>query len=165
MTDLGTIRPLSDADIGAITDIYNHYIRHSTATFETEPVTADEMCRRLSDIAASFPCLVCEVDGEVAGYCYTHLWQVRAAYRHTLEVAVYLSPHHTGKDMGFRLMRRLIGECRALNCHALIACVTAENEASCALHRKLGFRQVARYAEVGRKFGRWLDVVDFELLL
>ena len=165
MTDLETIRPLSDADIGAITDIYNHYIRHSTATFETEPVTEDEMRRRLSDIAASFPCLVCEVDGEVAGYCYTHLWQVRAAYRHTLEVAVYLSRHHTGTGMGLRLMRRLIGECRALYCHALIACVTAENEASCALHRKLGFRQVARYAEVGRKFGRWLDVVDFELLL
>ena len=62
-------------------------------------------------------------------------------------------------------MRRLIEECRRRGCHALVACITAENADSRRLHERLGYKQVSLFEEVGRKFGRWLDVTDYELLL
>ena len=88
-----------------------------------------------------------------------------AAYRYTLETTVYLSPDYLGRGIGKRLMRELIEACRRNGYRALIACITAGNEASIALHTGLGFKQVSHFEQVGRKFGRWLDVVDYELLL
>lgn len=159
------IRTAEPKDIPAITRIYNEYILHSTATFETEVLTEDEMLRRMRSIVPGYPYLVAEADEEVIGYCYAHPWKERSAYRHTLETTVYLSPAHTGRSIGHRLMERLIAACRTTPCcHVLVACITAENESSCALHRKLGFRQVSCFREVGRKFGRWLDVADYEML-
>jgi len=101
----------------------------------------------------------------VAGYCYAHGWKTKAAYRYTLETTVYLSPDYFGRGIGKRLMRELIEACRRNGYRALIACITAGNEASIALHTGLGFKQVSHFEQVGRKFGRWLDVVDYELLL
>ena len=159
------IRPATPADVPGITRIYNEYVLHSTASFETEPVTEQEMLRRMQAIVPALPYLVCEAGGELAGYCYAHPWKERAAYAHTLETTIYLSPTHTGQGLGRMLMERLMTECRALpGCHALIACITAENRASRTLHRRLGFQQVSHFQAVGRKFGRCLDVEDYEYL-
>lgn len=62
-------------------------------------------------------------------------------------------------------MTHLIDECRRQGYHALIACITADNYPSLRMHESLGFRQVSRFPKVGRKFGRWLDVIDLELIL
>lgn len=159
------IRKVTCKDAEAIAAIYNEYIAGSTATFETTPVCIEEMRSRILHISAHFPYYVYEADNEVAGYCYAHPWQERAAYRYTLETTVYLSPRHQGKGIGRLLMQKLVDDCRAQGYHALIACITEENEASCALHKKLGFKQVSRYEQVGYKFNRWLNVVDYELLL
>ena len=120
------IRNVTPQDTAAITKIYNEYIAHTVISFETEPLSEAEMQQRIDRISTAFPYLVYEVDGEVAGYCYAHEWKERAAYRHTLETTVYLSPRHTGKGIGRALMQRLIAECRGRGCHALIACITAE---------------------------------------
>lgn len=123
------------------------------------------MLRRMHDIVPAYPYLVGEADGRVVGYCYAHPWKERPAYGHTLETTIYLSPGYTGRGLGRQLMLRLIDDCRALpHCRALIACITAENRASCVLHCRLGFEQVSCFRSVGHKFGRWLDVVDYELL-
>lgn len=159
------VRCVELADTKAITDIYNEYVMNSVATFETEPVSETEMHSRISEISSHFPYLVYEADGEVAGYCYAHTWKERAAYKYTLETTVYLSPRYQGKGIGRQLMARLIDECHMAGYHALIACITEGNEASNRLHLKLGFRQVSRFEKVGIKFGRWLDVLDYELLL
>ena len=160
------IRKATIKDAKAVADIYNIYVANSDATFETEPVSEKEMAARISEISARFPYLAYETDdGKIAGYCYAHTWKERAAYADTWENAVYLSPAHTGKGIGKLLMERLIDECRNNGCHALIACITTGNEASDALHIKLGFRQASRFREVGFKFGRRLDVTDYELLL
>ena len=160
------IREATAQDVPAITRIYNGYVLNSVASFDVEAVAEDEMLRRMQAVMPAYPYLVAEVDGEVAGYCYAHPWKERPAYCHTLETTIYLSPAHTGRGIGRLLMERLIAGCRAFpGCHALVACITAENEASCALHRRLGFGQVSCFRAVGRKFGRWLDVVDYELLL
>ena len=115
--------------------------------------------------AARWPYLVWEEQGRVKGYCYAHPWKERPAYRHTLETTVYLDPACTGRGIGTRLMHALIGECRGRGAHALVACITAGNEPSCRLHRRLGFRQVSEFHDVGFKHGQWLGVVDYELRL
>ena len=111
------------------------------------------------------PYLVYETDCIVVGYCYAHAWKERAAYRYTAETTVYLSPAYTGRGIGTLLMQKLIEECRNKNYRALIACITDDNIASKSLHIGLGFKQVSHFKKVGLKFDRWLDVVDYELLL
>ena len=159
------IRPVTLADTEAITAIYNHYIQETTVTFETEPITTEEMARRIKDISAQFPYFVYEKDGKILAYCYAHLWKERAAYSNTLETTIYVEQRAVHQGLGSLMVRRLIELCRAQGYHALIACITEENEASVKMHEKLGFKQVSSFKEVGKKFGRWLDVADLEYML
>lgn len=158
-------RPFQLTDVPDIADIYNDYILHSTATFDTELVTPDEMQQRMLSIAGSFPFIVCEWDGKTIAYCYAHPWKEKAAYGQTLETTVYVASAFTGQGIGRQLMTRLIDQCRTQGYHALIACITSGNEDSEKLHQKLGFRKVSQFEQVGRKFDRWLGVTDYELLL
>ena len=159
------IRQVKLQDAKAIADIYNEYVLHSVATFDTEPVQEEEMRTRIAEISSSFPYFVYEENEKIIGYCYAHTWKERAAYRYTLETTVYLSSGHTGKGIGMLLMQNLIEACRENGYCALIACITEGNEASNILHERLGFKQVSRFKKVGLKFDRWLDVIDYELLL
>lgn len=159
------IRKVKLEDAKAIAAIYNEYVVNTVITFDIEPVGATEMMSRIVTISSGYPYFVYETEGRVVGYCYAHPWKEKAAYRHTLETTVYLSPEATGKGIGKRLMQKLIEACRSSGYRALIACITEGNRASNALHEKLGFRQVSRFEKVGSKFGRWLDVADYELLL
>ncbi len=159
------IRPVTPHDAAAIAALYNHYVLHTTASFEEEAVPVEAMRRRIEETAARWPYLVWEEQGRVKGYCYAHPWKERPAYRHTLETTVYLDPACTGRGIGTQLMHALIGECRGRGVHALVACITAGNTASRRLHRRLGFRQVSEFHEVGFKHGQWLGVVDYELRL
>ena len=157
-----TIRAPKPEDAAAVAALYNHYVLHSTASFETEPLDAEQMRSRLESATAR---LVCEREGAIVGFGYTHDWKERAAYRHTQEVTVYVASDSTGLGIGRRLVERLVAACRTTECHALVACITADNEPSRRLFESIGFRRVSHFEQVGRKFGRWLDVVDYELLL
>ena len=106
-----------------------------------------------------------EERGRVVGFCYAHPWKERAAYCNTLETTIYLDPSVHRQGVGTALMRQLIADCRAMGCRALIACITGENTSSIAFHSRLGFERVSLFRSVGYKMGRWLDVVDMELLL
>ena len=159
------IRPVTLADAEAITDIYNHYIKETTITFEVEPVTVEEMASRIKEISAHFPYFVYEEKGRILGYCYAHLWKARAAYSKTLETTIYLDKDVTHRGIGSLMVKHLIELCREQGYHALIACITEGNEASMRMHEKLGFQQVSAFKEVGRKFGRWLGVVDLEFII
>lgn len=161
----GFLRPVTLADAGRIASIYNRYIADTTITFETEPVTPEEMRTRIETISSAFSYFVYEYDGVVLGYCYAHLWKEREAYSKTLETTVYLAPEACHQGIGSQLVHRLIEDCRSRGYHALTACVTADNLSSLHFHQRLGFRQVSRFSEVGRKFDRWLDVIDLELVL
>lgn len=161
----GTIRNVRPDDAQDIADIYNHFVLNTAVSFETEAVSTQQMRRRMESISASYPYFVYETDGHVAGYCYAHPWKERAAYCHTLETTIYLSPRYQRMGIGTQLMHRLIDQCRKDGHHALVACITGGNEGSVALHRSLGFKQVSLFREVGFKLGRWLDVVDLELVL
>ncbi len=159
------IREVKIEDAKDIATVYNEYVVNSTITFETEPITEKEMERRIVTLSKTFPYFVYEENGVIAGYCYAHQWKEKAAYQYTVETTIYLAPDATGKGIGTLLMHKLIEECKQRNYHSLIACITQGNEVSNLLHTKLGFMQVSHYREVGMKFGKWLDVIDYELIL
>ncbi len=159
------IRPVKLEDAASITAIYNKYIKETTATFELEPVDETEMKERIRLINRHYPYLVYEYNNEVIGYCYAHTWKEKAAYIRTAETTVYLHPSYTRKGIGYALMEALIKACKETGIHTLIACITEGNEASISMHKKLGFKQVSGFQEVGYKFGQWLGITDYELIL
>lgn len=160
------IRYANPDDAASITAIYNPYITGTTVTFETEPLSVEVMRRRIETlIEQESVYLVAEEKGCLLGYAYAHPWKERAAFCHTWETTVYVSPDSQGKGVGTKLMKELIAMCKCKRVHALVACITSENKESLRMHERLGFRQVSHFKEVGYKFGRWLDVVDYELLL
>lgn len=160
------IRNVSPDDAAEIAGIYSYYVEHTTVSFETEAPDEAGMRRRIVEISSSFPYFVAELDGRVIGYSCVHPWKERRAYYRTLETTVYLREGVTAHGVGRLLMERLIDACRHMaDCHALIACITTENEVSRRFHESLGFEEVSHFKEVGHKFGRCLDVTDMELVL
>ena len=161
-----SIRAATPDDADAICAIYNHYVSNTAISFEEEPVSSGEMARRLADItAANLPWLVLCEDDLVAGYAYATKWRVRQAYRFSVETSIYLGQHHTGKGSGRMLYEALLAELRRRELHLAIAGIAQPNEASVRLHEALGFRKVAHFSEVGRKFGNWIDVGYWQLQL
>lgn len=159
------IRFVQTKDTADIVAIYNHYITNTTVTFETTPLTAEQMSRRIDLLASKYPYFVFEEEGKVVGYCYAHGWKEKAAYNKTVETTIYLSPTSVGKGIGKKMLAHLIEECRLRNYHSLIACITQGNEASFVLHQHFGFHQASQFKEVGRKFDQWLDVIDYQLII
>jgi L-amino acid N-acyltransferase YncA len=159
------IRTVRLDDAPAIAGIYNHYILNSPATFEEVPVSPDEMRRRILETTQNYPWLVCEEEGKLLGYCYGHKWRERAAYRHSVEASVYLDPSAVGKGRGSALLDALLAELRSRGFHCVIGGAALPNPASTALLEKFGLRQVAHFKEVGYKFGQWIDVGYWQLLL
>ncbi len=159
------IRPCNNNDIPAICAIYNHYIEHTVITFEEQPVSVAEMQDRIERNTRLFPWLVYEDQGTILGYAYASKWKDRSAYKHTAEVTVYLDPAHCGKGVGSALYKALFEQLAQQNIHVLLACIAIPNVASESIHNQFGFRQVARFREVGFKFGRWLDVGYWQKVL
>lgn len=163
MPDL--IRSGRPEDAAAICAIYNHYVLHTTITFEESEVAVDAMAERMREITARYPWLVAEDNGRIVGYAYVGPWKSRCSYRFTVESTVYLAPDATGRGLGTRLYQALIDAVSPLGLHSIIGGVALPNAASVALHEHFGFRKVAHFEQVGWKFNRWIDVGYWELLL
>ncbi len=159
------IRSASAADASALCAIYNHYVKTSTITFEDVPVCADEMARRIKDVLGHLPWLVYEEDGEILGYAYATKWRARNAYKFTVECSVYVSHKHGRSGIGSKLYRALFPQLRERGIHAVIAGIALPNEASVAIHELCGFKKIAHFSEVGRKFDQWIDVGSWQLML
>ncbi|NEX61915.1 arsinothricin resistance N-acetyltransferase ArsN1 family B [Noviherbaspirillum galbum] len=161
-----TIRAATSADAPAIAAIYNHYVANTTITFEEAEVTSAEIGRRIDAVqSAGLPWLVVANLGEVSGYAYATKWKERSAYRHSVESTVYLRNGFSGKGLAAPLYQAMLEELRQRGIHAVIAGIAQPNAGSVGLHEKLGFRHVANFSEVGKKFGRWIDVGYWQLLL
>lgn len=152
------IRACEVKDIQSLCDIYNYYIENTIISFEEIPVDATEMSRRLAACTRSLPWYICELDGLVAGYAYASPWKERSAYGHSLEITVYVKNSMVGQGCGKALYEALIAALEKIDCHSILACIALPNEASVGLHEYFGFTKVAHFAEVGRKFDRWVDV-------
>lgn len=151
-------------DAAAIARIYNHYVASTIITFEEEAVSETNMHGRIADILQDgLPWIVAVVDGELVGYAYASRWRVRPAYRFSVESTVYLDPDSTSRGLGSTLYAALIDRLKQAGRHLVIGGIALPNDASVALHEKMGFNKVGHFSEVGRKFDRWLDVGYWEL--
>jgi phosphinothricin acetyltransferase len=164
-TAAATLRPARRDDCAAISTIYNHYVVNDTCTYDEQPETLAARQEWFDHHGPLHPVLVAEAGGEVVAWGSLSAFRTRASYRHTVENSVYLRHDWHRRGIGTLLLRELIVQARKLGHHAIIAGISADQPASIAIHAKHGFVEVARLRQVGRKFGRWLDVVYMELLL
>lgn len=160
------IRQATTADAAAIAAIYNDAVRHTTAIWNDREVdTADRAAWITARQAAGFPVLVAQIGGGVAGYGSYGPFRAFDGYRASVEHSVYVDQARRGHGIGRALLLALIAEARAQRLHIMVAGIEAGNTASIALHRSLGFTEVGIMAEVGQKFGRWLDLALWQLRL
>lgn len=161
------LRPATPDDLPAITAIYKHAVLHGTATFEIDPPSLAEMTERFKNLqTGGFPYLVCEADGEVAGYAYAGAYRPRPAYRFTVENSIYFAEWAQRRGYGLPLLERLITECERQGARQMIAVIgDSANAGSIAVHRKAGFAMIGTHPNVGFKFGRWLDTVMMQRAL
>jgi len=160
------IRPAAVADSTAILEIYNHEVRTSLVTFDLVPRTEAEQRTWITDRSGAHAVLVAvDDDGTVAGFGALSPYRERPGYSTTVEDSIYVHRDHRGRGVGRLLLAELVDTATAHGFHALMAKIVAGHEASITLHAAAGFEVVGHEREVGRKFGKWLDVVLMERLL
>jgi phosphinothricin acetyltransferase len=159
-----TLRPATLDDLPALTDIYNYYVVNTHITFDIDPVTVEERRPWFDEHSDGkrYRIIVAEACGVILGGASSGRHRAKAAYDTTVETSIQCSPAAVGQGLGTRLYQTLFAELATQDIHRLVAGVAQPNDASNALHRKLGFRQIGTYSQVGRKFGKYWDVLWFE---
>lgn len=160
-----SLRLAQEADLVAINDIYNHYVLHSTCTYQTEPETIEARRAWFAAHGEGYPVIVGEHDGEVVGWGSLSKFKDRAAYQPSVEGSVYIRQDRLGYGFGRVILIDLIERARALGYHTFIGGACSSQAASIRLQESLGFQRVGQFREVGLKFGRRLDVVYLQLML
>jgi phosphinothricin acetyltransferase len=155
------IRPAIGADLPRLTAIYNHYVVHTPVTFDLEPHTVEQRAAWFAQFAPAgrYRLLVAEENGAVLGYAGTTRFRQRAGYETTVETFIYCAPGTIGKGNGTRLYAALFAALAAEDIHRIVAGYALPNPASAALHQRFGYQPVGVLSEVGRKFGRFWDVI------
>jgi phosphinothricin acetyltransferase len=161
------IRRGREDDLAELTELYNHYVRTTAITFDVEPYTVDA---RRAWFAGFRPggrhqLFVADDAGRVVGFACTRPFRDKAAYATTVETSVYLEPAARGARLGRRLYAALFAALAGVDVHRAVAGITLPNDASVALHERIGFRRVGIFHEVGRKLDRYWDVLWMERAL
>jgi phosphinothricin acetyltransferase len=160
------VRLAAAGDAEEIRAIYNPAVLTTTVTFDLVPRTLDDQLAWLADHDGAHPATVAVDDaGEVVGFGSLSPWRSRPAYSTSVEDSVYVRDDHQGRGVGRLLLTDLVERAGTHGFHAVFARIVGGHEASIALHERCGFERVGVEREVGRKLGRWLDVVVMELLL
>lgn len=159
------VRPATIDDAEAVRSIYNLEVETSTATFDLVPRTLEAQREWLSARSGALACIVAEDGGEVVGFASLSPYKERAAYRTTVEDSVYVRRDQHRKGVGRLVLGEVLAVARRHGFHSVMARIEATREASIGLHESLGFRLVGIEREVGRKFGRWLDVALMQRIL
>ncbi len=152
------VRVANEDDALAVAGVYAPYVRDTVISFEAVPPSPDEMRGRIRKILTTYPFLVFEDGGVVAAYAYASPHGERAAYRWSVDVAVYAAPEAHRRGMGRALYTRLFEILARQGFHSAYAGITLPNAKSVGLHEAMGFGYIGTYAEVGFKFGAWRDV-------
>ena len=152
------IKKAAMKDLGAITEIYNEAILKTVATFDTEPKTFKEQKLWFESHDSKHPILVAEQDDAIVGWASLSKWSDRCAYSDTAEISVYVKEEHRRKGTGKKLMQEIIDQGQKEGLHTVVARIAESNEVSVRLHEAFGFEHVGTMKEVGRKFGKLLDV-------
>jgi phosphinothricin acetyltransferase len=164
--DAVLLRPATLLDLPAIVEIRNHYILNTHITFDVAPLTV-ESCRAWfneHNDGKRYRIIVAAAGDSILAFIASGRYRAKAAYDTTVEVSIACHPDALSRGLGTRLYHALFEALAGEDIHRIVAGVAQPNDASNALHRKLGFREVGTYTEVGRKFGRYWDVLWFERL-
>jgi phosphinothricin acetyltransferase len=159
------VRLATEADLTAINAIYNHYVAHSTCTYQITPETAEARLAWFRRHGPEHPVTVAEVDGGIVGWGSLNSFHPREAYSRTVDNSIYVRHDRQREGIGQALLADLIDRARALGHHTIIAGISAEQAPSIALHTRFGFEEMGRLREVGWKHGQWLDVISMQLRL
>ena len=159
-----SIRAVHNADFDAIAAITNHYITTSAIHFGYEPVSGDDL-RGMWAAHPRHPYLVDERDGRIVAFAKAGIWRERAASAWTTELGIYVEPTQRGGGIGTPLYRALLDACTAAGFHSAIAGITLPNDASLALHRRLGFEHVGTVRDAGFKNNAWHAVAFYQKIL
>ena len=152
------IRKASLNDLESITAIYNEAVLNGTATFDTELKSIEDRTKWFSERDDNFPIIVAEKFGKVVGYAALNKWSERKAYDVTGEISVYVLPEFRKQGIGKRLVEMIAAIGEQTNLKTIIARITEGNDHSIYLHEQIGFKTVGTLRQVGKKFGKLLDV-------
>lgn len=152
---------------GSILAIFNEAILNSTALYDYKPRTLEMMAAWFEAKAkGSYPVIGVENDaGELMGFATYGMFRERPAYKYSVEHSVYVDTRFRGRGIGGRLLQEVIAAARAQDYHLLVGGIDAENSVSIRLHEKFGFSYCGTVRQAGFKFGRWLDLVFYQLIL
>lgn len=161
------IRTATKSDMPSLLEIYNYEVLHGTATFDLTPKTLPERMEWFhAHNTDNHPLIVEEIDGIITGYASLSSYRDKEAYAATVELSVYVSPGHRRRGTARRLMSALLEEARTRDdIHTVISVITAGNEASIKLHQEFGFTHCGTIQEVGQKFGQYLNIANYQLMV
>lgn len=159
------IRKAERRDLPAMMEIYNEAVRNGTATFDLEERTLEDRTQWFEAHTGKHVLLVCERDGQVAGYASLSAYRLKRAYDSTAELSVYIAPAFRRQGIGRALMEALLRAARENpEIHTVVSVITGENEASVRLHKSLGFTYCGTVREAGKKFGRYLGIDTYQIM-
>lgn len=156
---------ITEAYLPQVLEIYNYYIENSTATFHIQPLTLEEMRRIVFFTDPRLKTYIALDRENLAGYCILGRYKEREAYAITAEVTIYLHPKYTSRGIGSQALQFIEKLARENQFHSLLSGICGENSASIKLFEKNGYTRCAHYKEVGKKFGRLLDLVYYQKLI
>jgi|ERR1043165_4522802 phosphinothricin acetyltransferase len=163
MSDI-TIRRATQGDLSALLDIYNFYVLNTPICFDIEPRTLAQRQEWFDQFAPAgrYQCFVADLGGRAIGYACSAKFKEKAAYATSIETSVYCAPGYAGRGVGRRLYAALFDSLGGEDIHRAYAGITLPNEASVGLHVAMGFRHIGTQHQVGRKFGEYWDVAQYE---
>lgn len=161
------IRKAEERDVPALLEIYNYEVLHGTATFDLNPRSLEE--RRAWFYAhpgGRYLLLTAEENGVPVGYASLSPYREKEAYAATAELSIYVAADCRGRGIGSALMQRILEHARACEeLHTVVSVITGDNDGSIRMHQRYGFSDCGRIREVGRKFGKWMDIVNMQLIV
>ena len=159
------IRDAAISDVEDLARIYNWAVANTTASFDINRQTIENRLEWFGHYGGRYPLIVAELDGKVAGYSSLSKFREKEGYAGTVEISVYIDPDYHGKGIGKKLMEEIVDRGRKLGHHVIVACITAGNDISVKMHEKMGFEFCGNMKQVGYKFGKWQDILFYQLTL
>ena len=159
-----TIRKAAIQDLRAITEIYNQAVLHTTATFDTATKTVEEQRVWYDKHGTKYPILVAQEEKDVIGWASMSAWSDRCAYAATAEASLYIREGQQGKGVGRKLSVAILKASKEAGLHTAIVRIAEGNDVSISLAKSLGFKPIGVMKEVGKKFGKLLDVYMMQII-